>query len=106
MAGAPLQTESVTYLIQRTESLAGLFYLLALYGFTRGTEAGAPASRGWLGMAVTAVWLGVATKETVATAPLIVLLYDRTFVAGSFREAWRRHRGCHGLMALSWLLLA
>src|SRR5688572_22685515 len=32
----PLQTESVTYIIQRAESLVGLFYLLTFYCFTRG----------------------------------------------------------------------
>jgi len=32
----PLQTESVTSIIQRTESLMGLFYLLTLYCFIRG----------------------------------------------------------------------
>src|SRR6185369_8786768 len=34
----PLQTESVTYVVQRAESLMGLCYLLTLYGFIRGTE--------------------------------------------------------------------
>jgi protein O-mannosyl-transferase len=33
----PLQTEAVTYLSQRAESLMGLFYLLTLYCFIRGT---------------------------------------------------------------------
>jgi hypothetical protein len=33
----PLQTESVTYIIQRCESIMGLFYLLTLYCFIRGT---------------------------------------------------------------------
>jgi hypothetical protein len=32
----PLQTESVTYIVQRAESLMGLFYLLTLYGVIRG----------------------------------------------------------------------
>ena len=102
----PLQTESVTYVIQRTESLAGLLYLLALYGFIRGTEEGAAWSGAWLGAGVAAAWCGMATKETVATLPLIVFLYDRTFVSGSWREAWRRHGKFHGLVMLAWLLLA
>ena len=37
----PLQTESVTYIVQRAESLMGLFYLLTLYCFIRGAGAGA-----------------------------------------------------------------
>jgi hypothetical protein len=40
----PLQTESVTYIVQRAESLMGLLYLLTLYGFIRGAETG---SRRW-----------------------------------------------------------
>ncbi len=100
----PLQTEAVTYLVQRTESLAGLLYLLALYGFIRGSD-GSPGGRGWLGLAVAACWLGMAAKETMATAPLVVWLYDRTFVAGSFRDTWAR-RGFYAGLAASWLLLA
>jgi tetratricopeptide (TPR) repeat protein len=47
----------------------------------------------------------MATKEVMVTAPLIVLLYDRTFLAGSFREAWRRRWGLHVGLAATWLLL-
>ena len=102
----PLQTESVTFIIQRTESLAGLVYLTTLYCFVRGGEPGAAAPRRWLGLAVAACWLGMATKEIMATVPLLVLLYDRTFLAGTFREAWRRRHWAHGLMLLSWVPLA
>jgi len=38
----PLQTESVTYIIQRSESLAGLCYLLTLYCFIRGAGCTSP----------------------------------------------------------------
>ena len=99
----PLQTESVTYLAQRAEALAGLFYLLTLYCFARGSQSPAPGR--WLGLSVAACLLGVVTKETVATAPLLVLLYDRTFVGGSFRESWRRHRGLYVGLAATWLVL-
>jgi protein O-mannosyl-transferase len=34
----PLQTEAVTYVVQRAESLVGLFYLLTLYGFVRAAD--------------------------------------------------------------------
>ena len=42
----PLQTESVTYIIQRAESLVSLFYLLTLYCFARGAVS--PRPRRWL----------------------------------------------------------
>ena len=90
----PLQTESVTYVVQRAESLCGLLYLAALYGFIRGSGSGSDRrGRAWLAASVAAAWLGAATKEVMATAPLLILLHDRAFVAGSFRAAWRARRG-------------
>jgi tetratricopeptide (TPR) repeat protein len=88
----PLQTESVTYIVQRAESQAGLFYLLTLYGFIRYT-----AGRFWNWFLFTgsACLLGMGTKEVMATAPFVVLLYDRAFVSGSFRTAWQRHGRLH-----------
>jgi len=100
----PLQTESVTNIAQRTESLCGLFYLLTLYACARAAEA--PALRRWPVLAFTACLLGMGTKEVMATAPLLALLYDRTFLAGSFAGAWRARRGLHLALAATWLLLA
>ena len=100
----PLQTEAVTYIIQRAESLMGLFFLLTLYCFIRSLES--PRAGLWQAGAVAACLLGAATKEVIAVAPLLVLLYDRTFVAGTFREAWRRHRRLYLALLASWLVLA
>ncbi|HVW21784.1 MAG TPA: tetratricopeptide repeat protein [Opitutaceae bacterium] len=102
----PLQTESVTYVVQRAESLMGLFYLATLYAFVRGAAAGGRAGRTWLGLSVAACLLGMGTKEVMVTAPAMVLLYDRTFLAGSFAEAWRRRRAYYGALAATWILLA
>jgi tetratricopeptide (TPR) repeat protein len=100
----PLQTESVTCVIQRTELLVGFFYLLTLYAFVRAAEA--PRSRGWSGLALAAGALGMASKEVMVSAPLLVFLYDRTFIAGSFREAWRQRGRLHLGVAATWLVLA
>jgi len=99
----PLQTEAVTYIVQRAESLMGLFYLLTLYCFIRGTESSSPKI--WFIVAVAACALGMATKEVMVSAPLIVLLYDRTFVTGTFRDAWRQRRVLYLGLASTWLLL-
>lgn len=110
----PLQTESVTYVSQRAESLVGFFYLLTLYAFVRGAEAeegGAgrgergSAGRGWRGLAVGAFFAGVLTKEIIVTAPVVALLYDVTFLAGSWREAWARRWRIYAGWGLGWGLL-
>lgn len=100
----PLQTETVISIIQRTEALVSLCYLTTLYCFVRAVEPG--GHRLWLGAAWGACLLGMASKEVMASAPLMLLLYDRTFAAGSFREAWRLRGRWHLAFAGTWLLLA
>lgn len=99
----PLQTEAVTYVVQRAESLMGLCYLLTLYGFIRGTTAA--GSRVWLAVSFLACLAGMGCKEVMVSAPLTVLLYDRTFIAGTFIGAWQRRRPYYLGLAGTWLLL-
>jgi tetratricopeptide (TPR) repeat protein len=105
----PLQTEAVTYIVHRYESLMSMFYLLTLYCVLRGATApgsqvawfdilfsGRPMSQedrsakwrqfGWYLAAVVFCALGMGSKEVMVTAPLMVLVYDRMFLAGSWRE--------------------
>jgi hypothetical protein len=99
----PLQTESVTYISQRAESLAGLFLLFTLYAAIRGVDSPTPTR--WHVLAVVTCLLGMATKEVMYAAPLLVLLHDRTFFAGTFREALRRRPWFYAGLAATWLLL-
>ena len=123
----PLQTESVTCVVQRTESLMGLFYLLTFYCFIRGAEDRYQASgirhQGkefktqnpevigplpsclWPLASVFFCFFGMASKEVMVSAPLMVLLYDRTFIAGTFREALKRRGRWYAGLACTWLLL-
>jgi len=98
----PLQTETVIYVVQRAESLMGLFYLLTLYGFIRGTESG---WAGWYGLSIGACVVGMGSKEVMVTAPLMVWVYDRTFVAGTFMGALRKRWRVYVGLGMSWLLL-
>ena len=102
----PLQTESVTYIVQRAESLMGLFYLLTLYCFIRGSGTEGVRARRWYALSIAACLLGMGTKEVMVSAPLVALLYDRTFLAGGFREAWRRRAPVYAGLGCTWLVLA
>lgn len=76
----PLNTEVIDYLTQRTESMMALFYLSTLYAAMRAmTSSSATPRRAWTGAAVLACAFGMASKESMATAPLMVLLYDLSF---------------------------
>jgi tetratricopeptide (TPR) repeat protein len=48
----------------------------------------------------------MACKEVMVTAPIMVILYDRAFLSGSLREAWRRHGRVHLALAATWIALA
>ena len=84
----PLQTESVTYVIQRCESMMGLFFLVCLYCVIRGAQSG--RSWPWYLASLAACLLGLGCKEVMATAPAVILLYDRVFLSASWREVLRR----------------
>ena len=99
----PLQTQSVTYVIQRGEALMGLFYLLTLYCTLRGATAG--RSWWWYLAAVAACALGMGCKAVIATAPVVVLLFDWLFLTGSFREVLQRRWGLYLALAATWSLL-
>lgn len=121
----PLATNIVNYASQRTEGLMALLFLITLYAYARSavtlpapagsTDLSAAGERGdtrpfhvsgWSVIAVTACALGMATKEDMVTAPAIVLLYDRTFLTGSFAGALRNHGGRLLALASTWALLA
>jgi protein O-mannosyl-transferase len=99
----PLQTEVVNYVTQRTTSLMGLMYLLTLYCGIRGLGRG---HWGWRATAVLTCAAGMACKESMATAPIMVALYDRTFAFASFGEAFRRRRAFYAALAATWLVVA
>jgi len=105
----PLQTESITYVIQRAESLMGLFYLLTLYCFIRGIEhqelTQTKESTRWYILSIIACYLGMGTKEVMVTAPFIVLCYDRTFASGNFKDAFSKRLKWYLGLFLSWIIL-
>ena len=100
----PLQTESVTYIIQRMESLMGLFFLLTLYCVIRGHDS-PRRSECWYATAVLCCALGMGSKETMVIAPIIVLLYDRIFLADSWTEVWKKRSVFYAGLAATWLIL-
>ena len=94
----PLNSEVVNYLTQRTESLMAVCYLLTLYAGIRALDDDRPGR--WYALAIVACAMGMASKESMVTAPLMVILYDRVFVFRSFRDALARRSALYaGLVA-------
>ena len=100
----PLQTQAVTYVIQRCESLMGMCYLLTLYFAVRSFNASKP--RRWVIAATLACIAGMLSKQVMVTAPLMALLLDYLFFSGSVVESLRRRWPLYSGLALGWLALA
>lgn len=109
----PLATESVIYATQRSEQMMSLFYIFTLYCSLQYflSESGHSRPRRstqrdvWLALATAASLCGMASKEVMVSAPLMVLLYERTFIAGSFPAALRRSWPLYIALASTWILL-
>ena len=100
----PLNTEAVDYLTQRTELMMALCYLLTLYAGIRASESRAAALR-WETIAVVSCAAGMACKESMATAPLMVVLYDGIFLFDSLKQAIRNRWRFYTVLGMSWIVL-
>jgi protein O-mannosyl-transferase len=76
----PVQTQSVTYIIQRMASMGGMFYLLTMVLYVKGRQAPSRSQYLYLGSAVVAYLLGILSKENVAILPVFVVLYEFFFI--------------------------
>jgi tetratricopeptide (TPR) repeat protein len=103
----PLVTEAVAYVTQRTELMVVLFYLATLYASLRYWAAESPAAkRSWWFAAVLAAFCGAASKEVMVAAPVVVFLYEGTFLRSSWRDVLRSSWPLYLGLANSWLLIA
>jgi len=75
----PIQTQSVTYIVQRMTSMAGMFYLLTLVLYIKGRLCKGKAQFFYFGGAVLSYLLGVFSKEIVAILPFFIVLYEFYF---------------------------
>jgi Flp pilus assembly protein TadD len=98
----PINSEVVDYITQRTESVMALCLLATVFAVQRlGRGRGAR----WEAVAVVACALGMAAKESMAVAPLLVVAYDRAFTFDSWADQWRARRRLYAGLAASWIVL-
>ncbi|MDH4320798.1 MAG: tetratricopeptide repeat protein [Desulfobulbaceae bacterium] len=87
----PLQTQAVSYVVQRMSSLAAMFYLLSLWLYVRGRLRHDRASMLFYAGSVVAGLFALGSKESSVTLPFFILLYEWYFLQ-NLRPDWlRRH---------------
>jgi len=81
----PLQTQAVTYIVQRYTSLMAMFYLASMAAFA---WARLRNSLPLLALALAALLLAALSKQTAATLPLALLLIELMFFRRLSGRAW------------------
>jgi len=87
----PIQTESVTYIVQRFTSMGALFYLVTIltYFLAYASSDKGTASRLHLGSVVSLI-AGMLSKEETFTAPFMLVLLDCMVMRTPLRTALKR----------------
>ena len=72
----PLQTQAVTYIVQRFTSLSTLFALLCFLAYIN-FRTSTSARSGWFIVSLLSALLAYKTKENTATIPLMIIVIER-----------------------------
>lgn len=97
----PLNTESVTYIVQRAESLAGMFYILGLLSYVKSTVTNRKI---WRIILICTCVCGMLSKPTFVTFPLMVVFYDCFIISGGVRETFKSRLNIFKILFLTWLI--
>jgi len=95
----PIQTESVTYIISRTELIATFFYLATFLFFIKGVRTRKVSY--YIGCFFMSL-LAMGSKEWAVTLPAMVFLYDFLFIAEGKLQTVLTRSMVYILIALPW----
>src|SRR3990170_1166389 len=88
----PVQTQAVTYIVQRYTSMATLFYLLSIVLFVKwrlqSLESGGRFRGLFYLFSIVSAVLAMKTKEISFTLPFVILLYEFFFYGGRWKRAY------------------
>ncbi len=80
----PVQTQAVTYIIQRMTSMAGLFYIMSVYFYLKGRYSLFNDKKDYsvlfIILAVVSAIAGILSKQTALTIPIAWLLIELFFI--------------------------
>ncbi len=103
----PLQTESVSYITQRTELLMSFFFLATLYTARRAWDAETRRTKfAWQFICVLCCGLGMASKEVMVVAPLMVVLYDLAIMNRPLSKIREQRLPLYVSLVSTWIVLA
>ncbi|MFA6320300.1 MAG: tetratricopeptide repeat protein [Candidatus Omnitrophota bacterium] len=82
----PIQTQAVSYIVQRATSMSGFFCILSMYLYARAALLDGKFYFGALLAGIIAMF----TKESAVILPFTIMLYDFFFITESQSSRWKR----------------
>lgn len=83
----PIQTQAVTYIVQRLASLATMFYLLSLVAYINCRLSSSSTKRySFYAVSLISAVLAMKTKEIAFTLPVIIVLYELMFFGREIKK--------------------
>lgn len=76
----PIQTQAISYIVQRMTSMAAFFFMLALYCYVKAHLSSGNKKTGYYICCAIATLLALGSKEISVTLPLFFILYDYYFL--------------------------
>ncbi len=88
----PVQTQAVTYIVQRMASMAAMFYIMAMYFYVKGRVYPQRKMKAfYYSMCFISGLLAVGSKENAAMLPISILLLDFFMIQGVSKENLRKY---------------
>jgi protein O-mannosyl-transferase len=95
----PIQTQAVTYIVQRMASLAAMFYLISMYFYLKARTAYNTKPRvAFFILSGLSFLLAIGSKENAAMLPISLFLYEAIVIQEDTRLFFRRN--------LKWFILS
>ena len=88
----PVQTQAVTYVVQRMASMAGLFCIMAMYFYLKGRTSPPKLLSGThYFFCVVCVILAIGSKENAVILPVVILIYDLFLLQGVTKKNLKKY---------------
>jgi protein O-mannosyl-transferase len=95
----PIQTQAVTYIVQRMASLAAMFYIISMYFYLKARTAHHTKPRvAFFGLSGLSFLLAIGSKENAAMLPMSLFLYEAIVIQDDTNLFFRRN--------LKWFILS
>ncbi len=102
----PIQTQAVTYIVQRMAQLAALFYIIGMYAYIRGRLSKSFVKRTtWFLMVILLYPLAIYSKSNAVMLPLAVLLVEVIFFQNAMDIQSNKRTGMIALFIAGFIIL-